>query len=244
MSYLTTTYPHSVTSADVDMYARMRPGAVVNLLIQAAITSADQLGFGFNELEQHKLFWVLSRLTIEFNKVPNWNAHLHVETWPKDVDRFLYLRDFIVRDKNEAIVLKATSGWLAVNMESKRPAIIEGIQANMFDELKNKRALDYPPEKLSFVPKGNSISVVSSYFDIDLNKHVTATRYIDWMMDTFSADFHEHHYPVKLSVNYLRETKLEEHIELRKMKSDNQRFDFEGYNLSQKHTAYLGTVFF
>ena len=36
-----------ITTADTDMHSRLRLGGLANLLIQAAINSADSLGFGF-----------------------------------------------------------------------------------------------------------------------------------------------------------------------------------------------------
>ena len=69
---LTTNY--SVTSADTDMYSRLRPGALVNFLIQSAIESADQMGYGFGGLKKQQLFWVLSRLTLEDRKSTRLNS--------------------------------------------------------------------------------------------------------------------------------------------------------------------------
>ena len=82
------------------MFARIRAGAMVNLLIQSAINSAESLGFGFAELREQKLFWVLSRLTVEIYHPLKWNEEAEVETWPKSVEGLLYTRDYIVRDKD------------------------------------------------------------------------------------------------------------------------------------------------
>ena len=59
---------YKVSSADADMYKRLRPGAMINFIIQAAIDSADELGFGFADIETRQLFWVLSRMTVEIYK--------------------------------------------------------------------------------------------------------------------------------------------------------------------------------
>ncbi len=91
----------NITSADIDMQARLRLGGLVNLLIQSAINSADQLGFGYGGLKEQKLFWVLSILTIEIYKPLEWYDIAEVETWPKNVERIIYLRDFIVRNQNK-----------------------------------------------------------------------------------------------------------------------------------------------
>ena len=44
-----------ITSADTDMYMRVKLGAVVNMLIQSAINSAESLGFGFKNLKVQKI---------------------------------------------------------------------------------------------------------------------------------------------------------------------------------------------
>lgn len=126
-NHLITTVGFEVSSADTDMFARLRLSAMANMLIQSAINSADILGFGFNGLREHNLFWVLSRLVIEIQKPLMWYDKQWVETWPKDLERILYLRDFLIRDGKDNVVAKATSGWLAIDLKSKRPKQIEGI---------------------------------------------------------------------------------------------------------------------
>jgi acyl-ACP thioesterase len=69
---------------------------------------------------------------------------------------------------------------------------------------------------------GDTFDVQTTYFDIDLNAHVTSSRYIDWMMDTFESSFHKENYPTELSINFLRETKPGHSIRLTRQASDEQ----------------------
>ncbi len=46
----------NITSAETDIEARLRPGALVNLLVQSAINSADSLGFGFGGIRSQNHF--------------------------------------------------------------------------------------------------------------------------------------------------------------------------------------------
>ncbi len=242
---LTLTTYFSVTSADTDMYSRLRLGGLINFLIQSAIQSADDLGFGFGDISRQKLFWVLSRLTLEIYRPLEWYEEVEVETWPKDVERIIYLRDFVVRDKNKKVVARATSGWLAVDLETKRPKRIEGVGADFFTHLNEKHALEKSPEKIGPVKEaGDAFEIQSSYYDIDLNRHVTSTRYIDWMMDTFSIDFHEQNYPSGLSINYMKETKPREIIRLNRTETAKNRFLFEGDNVGADTTAFRGKIEF
>ncbi len=233
-----------VTSADTDMVARLRLGALVNFLIQSAINSADSLGFGFGGIRSQQLFWVLSRLTVEIHRPFKWYESVDVETWPKKIERIIYLRDFLVRDKDEEVVVRATSGWLALDMESKRPKKIDNIHADIFSRLHMKYAMAASPEKLMQVRGSDLFEIKSGYFDLDLNKHVTSSRYIDWMMDTFSLEFHTTHYPKRLSVNYLKETMPGETIRIERVQENPDEFHFEGTNLSSNTAAFRGRIDF
>jgi medium-chain acyl-[acyl-carrier-protein] hydrolase len=233
-----------ITSADTDMYTRIRAGSVVNLLIQSAINSAESLGFGFDGLKEQKLYWVLSRLTVEIYHPLKWNDEAEVETWPKTVEGLLYTRDYIIRDKSQNIIARATSGWLAIDTDTKKPKIIDGIKAEMFVHLKNKHGLNESPEKLSSATDGDSFTVHSGYFDFDLNRHVTSTRYIDWMMDTFSADFHHKHFPKRISVNFMKETLPGDSIGIKRESKNGLQYNFEGTNLLHKTVAFRGRIDF
>ncbi len=241
---LVTVSTFEVTSADTDMEARLRLGALVNFLIQSAIRSADSLGFGFRGIRTQRLFWVLSRLTVKINRPFTWYEPLEVETWPKDIERIIYLRDFNVRDGEGKPVILATSGWLAVDLESRRPKKIDNTHADMFSILHDKHALELPPEKLMPADGEDTYEIKSTYFDLDLNKHVTSSRYVDWMMDTFGPDFHKSHYPSALSVNYLKETMPGETMRISRRKEREDTFLFEGTNLSSDTTAFRGKIVF
>ena len=233
-----------ITSAETDMFMRVRLGAVVNLLIQSAINSAESLGFGFKGLRKQQLYWVLSRMTVEIYQPLTWNQEVEVETWPKTLEGLLYMRDYIVRDKSQNIVARGTSGWLAIDAETKKPKILDAIEAEMFVHLKEKHALQISPEKLFSASSGDVFDVKSGYFDFDLNRHVTSTRYIDWMMDTFTVDYHKNHYPKKISVNFMKETLPGDSLRIVRDNHNNGVYSFEGTNLSHTTVAFRGKIEF
>jgi len=243
-SNLTLYSDFKITSADTDMFTRIRAGAMVNLLIQSAINSAESLGFGFDGLKEQKLFWVLSRMTIEIYHPLTWNQETEVETWPKSIEGLHYLRDYIVRDKKQNIIARGTSGWLAIDIENKRPKVIEGIYAEMFVHLREKHGINESPEKLPATSEGDSFTTHSGYFDFDLNRHVTSTRYIDWMMDTFTADFHHKHYPKKISINFMKETMPGDSINIIRSQTKDSQYCFEGTNMLYKTVAFRGKIDF
>lgn len=232
-----------ITTAETDIEQRLRLGALVNLLIQSAVNSADSLGFGFKDINNQNLSWVLSRLTVTISKPIKWYDHIIVETWPKDIDKILYLRDFIIRTSEGIELAKATSGWLAIDMSRRRPTIVKGSAEEIFSKLRNKHAIEHLPEKLNGFNAGNKFSYKAQYSDIDLNRHVTATRYIDWMMDSLDITYLQKNYPKQLVINYLKETMPNETITILQHQ-DNNNFCFEGENSSNNTKAFRGLIKF
>lgn len=244
MDNLILTKPYCVTTADTDMYARIRLGALVNILIQAAIESADQLGFGFEAFKQHRLFWVASRFTVEIERPLKWNETCEAETWPKDLDKLLYLRDFFIKDQNGELIVKSTSGWLAVDAVARVPKVIESVADSMFTQLRERHAIKALPEKLGPV-HGEEVALINvTYFDLDVNRHVTSTRYFDWMMDTFSPEFHKKNYPKKVSVNFIKEIKPGDTVQLIRQDCPDQTYAFEGINKTRDVVAFRGKISF
>jgi acyl-ACP thioesterase len=114
----------------------------------------------------------------------------------------------------------------------------------MFVYLKEKHALQESPEKLTSATNGDAFDIHSGYFDFDLNRHVTSTRYIDWMMDTFTVDFHKNHYPNKVSINFMKETLPGDSLNIIRSSHNGLQYSFEGTNHAHKTVAFRGKIDF
>lgn len=236
-SNLASIIEYKLTSDVSDMFGRIRLSAFINLMIQSAIKSANSLGFGFDMLKQKNMTWMLGRLSVEIYKSSNWENKVFVETWPKTVDGLLYIRDFIVRNEKDEVIAKGTSGWLAVDLDKKRIVSVDSLN-EAFYELKNKNALDYMPMKITANKTEESFIRHASYFDLDMNKHVTAVRYLDWMMDTFDVDFHEKNYPKEIHINYIKEIHVGNEIKLNKKQLEEGKYYFDAQNQTTGNDSF------
>lgn len=235
--------PYHLTSSDTDMNGRLRLGYLVNLFVQSAMNANASIGFGFDDVRKQNLFWLFSRLTVELYKPHRWRESGEVLTWLKKQEKFIYIRDFLVVDENNMAVAKATSNWVPVDLEAKRPKMVEGLVGSFF--LNDKEALPYAPEKL-FPLKDPSETFERNvlFFDMDLNKHVSSYRYTDWMMDLFSTDFHGEFYPRKFSINFLNESNVGETIQLGKDSISGKSFVFEAFNKTTLTNTFRAAIEF
>ena len=234
---------YRITSADCDIYGRLKPSALLGFMIQSAIDSADRLGFGFRDLRKQKLFWVLSRLSLEMKAVPHWYDDIEIETWPRDIEKILYRRDYLIR-QNGDIIGRATSHWLAIDRYTKKPGKIDLEDEWMFVSLRDKQAIPEAPAKILSFNFEIIGAIETSFTDFDLNGHVTSTRYLEWAMNALPADFHRQHIFEKLTVNYIKETLPGEKIITGNKLSNNTQYYFEAQHKSSENASFRSVVSF
>jgi len=110
-----------VRSYEVDATGYFSMQAICNHLQDIAWEHAGRLGFGYEQLANRNLFWVLSRLKIEINKYPLWNDKVILKTWPRGSEKLFAYRDYTIEDKNGQLLIAATSAWLILDKVNHRP---------------------------------------------------------------------------------------------------------------------------
>ncbi|MBN1952032.1 MAG: hypothetical protein JW801_12590 [Bacteroidales bacterium] len=194
-----------ISSAETDFTKRLSLSSLVNLHIQIAWHHAEHLGYGKDFLHENGLVWMLSRLHIKIDQYPEWNEMINLESWPKGIRRLFYMRDFHFRDLSGKTVSKATSEWLIINWKAKRPKLYNP-DNNVFNENMDRYALEGAVPELA--PPDNQPELFHNrvvYSDIDLNQHLTTTRYIEWMLDCFDMEYLKQHQCNELIVNFIKE---------------------------------------
>jgi len=195
----------TVKSYDVDWTGLLKLQSLFQYFQEIAGINATRLGVGFEELRKRRLFWVLSRIKVEIQRLPEWNEVVELSTWPKSVDRLFAIRDFRMKDLSGAILLNATSAWLLVDMDKGRPQRFELLPVDI-RTYHGEDAIAAPFEKIQPVAtmvRSHSRGVMPG--DLDVNHHVNNATYIGWITDCFSPEFLGQKAVRALEVNYVSE---------------------------------------
>lgn len=198
----------SIRSYEVDVHYRIQFPVLCNLLQECAWKHARNLRFGYFDLKEQGKLWVLSRIVIELEKLPEWDQRISIDTWPKDVERFFALRDFLVRDGGGAHIASATSFWLLLDARTKRPLKLDQFVRETPIE-RDIHALKEHYKKINILEDGNSTySRVVRFSDLDQNNHVNYVQYIRWCLDTYTPEFHSTHSLRRFEINFRAEALL------------------------------------
>ena len=90
-------------------------------MMETAGRHAEKLGVGVRDLHAKGLTWVLARLHVRSAHIPGAGQSVHIATWPSGRHRLFAVREFRLSDEAGAEILRATSAWALMNMETRRP---------------------------------------------------------------------------------------------------------------------------
>ena len=223
----------AVRFSKIDQSDTLTIASTFDLFQEAAISHAEALGVGREEMSQRSHVWILSRISVFMTSRPKFGEAISVRTWPRGSNKLFAIRDYDIhytRDisdhKNgpscgEALV-RGRSAWLVVDIEKRRPlrpqTAVEKLPLN-----ENINALpgeninsNDPPPSLPARDFSGTVPQLrrSCYSDIDYNGHVNNSRYIQWIQDLLEPEILEKAGQIRLDINYLAEVLYGETIEL------------------------------
>ena len=186
-----------------DRYRNVRPLILMNELQSIADTHAEKLGVGRTFLLKNTLAWVVTHYLVDIVELPHENEELQFITWPSVADALRTVRDFEIRGSDGRIMVRATSQWVLIDMERRRPVVLaDKLPA---DILVGERALDRKFDKFpDFDAK--KIHVMKCRFDdIDVNQHINNAVYAVWATESVGYTYRNEHKLCGIELNYKKE---------------------------------------
>ena len=154
-----------------------RLAVILSWLQEAALGHSHTRGFSVDDIKSKGITWVLSRITVQFERMPVADEQILVRTWPVTRESRSGIRDFELYDQCGKRVATATSLWVLLNLATRRPVKINEYLPEY--PLNPVRALDDPFDPLPALgedtPLTVQIPVLRSH--IDQNAHVNNTVY-------------------------------------------------------------------
>jgi len=225
----------------IDRSDRLTLSAVFQFFQEAAISHAENLGCGREDMARTGQVWILSRMTALVERRPKYRETVTVRSWPRGGEKLFAMRDFDIRDRDGVPVVSARSAWIIVDIEKRRPLRPQSVM----DSLPQNEGLNaLSPEAggaAALAERSNlkkAMERKALYTDLDYNGHVNNVRYVQWIEDALDPQLLENADKMRLDINYMNEIKGGETIEILSAPIENDAFAFEGKKTESSQTAF------
>jgi acyl-ACP thioesterase len=200
-----------IPSYFVDDQAQLSPNSLFCLLQEMSDNHTSLLGAGWHDLHERGFFWVITKIQLKINRLPKWREPVTLRSWVRKSNAATSPREYEMLDADGNLLLAGSSIWAILDAEQSRPQ-----RMDMFDGCflpQDRCAIDCKPPKISALKLPdilpNRKEVVHS--DLDMNRHVNNTHYIQWAFDTVDESFRQRHKLTGITVNFLSQAKLGDH---------------------------------
>lgn len=192
-----------------DFSGRLFMGHLGNHLLNAADFHSSARGFGMKYLMTIHRSWVLSRLAIEMNEMPEQYTKFNVETWVESAMRFFTSRNFIVTDaESEKVYGYGRSIWAMIDTDTRQPTdiqMIDGGAINQWVEME-KPCLMEKGGRVKMSNDATFVRTIDTYYnDVDINGHINSVKYIEHVLNLWPIDWYRRHAIRRFEIAYVAE---------------------------------------
>ncbi len=218
-----------------DIHLNASVTSLLRIMEDIAITQSEERGVGIDYYHEKQVAWMLTRWKIDFYRLPKFNETVKLVTTPRAFRGFYANREYEFFDASEELIIKANTLWVFVNTGSRRPLKIPEDMYSHYgitdEDMKKFSKLDEVP---TADRRDHSRNFEVYFKDIDTNRHVNNTLYLEWAIETMPEEIKMSHRMNSLKVNYIKETNLGDKI------TSNLQLDKSGSGFHALNTILCG----
>ena len=192
MHFITEQYRIRIT--EVDARSQLTIPALNGLLQEMAWRHSVVANVSVYDLSaQHNISWILSRLKIWIDRLPNYDETVTVKTYVQEVDKYFYHRDFKIFDEAGTEIIRANSVFGLMDIVRRRITSIP----DWMRAITPTHPEENPVQKVSGkIPIVTNAQIEKRFdirwHDIDSNQHTNNTKYVEWLMESVPVDLLNH----------------------------------------------------
>lgn len=183
---------------------------LLSFLEDVAGMHSDEVGYGLKTINKTNLTWLLLNWKVRVFSRPNYGDTVKVKTWARDTVKIYTYRDFEVYNSNNELIAIASSKWVLLDIKTMN---LLKIPKNLMDEYKPEivKVFKDEPELNKITPPASynsCFSYVVQRKDIDFNRHMHNTTYLDLAYEVLPEDVYKNADISNVEIMYKKEAKL------------------------------------
>jgi acyl-ACP thioesterase len=214
-------HEYFLTASECNAKQQMPFTMLAQRVIEVATEHANILGVGYDEMIKDNLAWVLSRLSIEMNRMPKVNESYRLITWIENYNRHFSERNMEVQAENGEVLGYIRTIWVAIDITTRTPGDLSKL-ASLAATVSDRPC---PIAKQGRMRPLTEISQQSDYrfrySDIDFNMHVNSVKYIELLINQWPLEYHLAHDISRFEIAYLQESHFGNDVKVNILQAEN-----------------------
>ena len=216
-------YNFTVPTESVDFTLHATIESLCANMFSVAGLDARKNGIGADTLMLDGRTWVLSRMSVEFDRMPEQFESFDIATWINPhTSRLVSTRNFEMLDSEGKQFGRGVSQWCVIDYEKRMLVTLDKIEHLVAPNYPcDEPSPCEPPRKV----RGIEPTVIRQrqvvYSDIDFNRHVNTMRYIRMMLNTLPIEYLTDNRPMRLDIHFANECKLGQMLTIKYEQRDN-----------------------
>lgn len=130
-------------------------------------------------------------MRIDIHRWPQASEEVNVTTHPSGIERIYVYRDFNVYDKEQNLLISASSTWLVFDLQKRKLTVPSSELKRGSEPYQNLPHLPRADQKYPAMPLTwqHQTQITARHIDIDKNQHVNNSVYFQWLLEPLPTDF-------------------------------------------------------
>ena len=198
---------------DIGVNNEISNKAILRIMEDVSGFHSASIGYGLFEIETKKRAWMILDWKMKVIKRPKYMDEIKAETWSRKVERLYAYRDFQLKDKDGNIIAIATSRWIFVDTDRRRPVRLTSDISDLYESEPDKCVFE---EEIEDVKCENYLFEKDYYIqrrDIDMNEHMHNLNYLDMAYEILPEDIYKNKVFDNVRIVYKKEIVYGEKVE-------------------------------
>ncbi len=228
-------------TCNCDFLGKWRPSAIFESMQEVSGMHSHLLGCGRERLIEKNLVWVLSRIEVQMECYPEMGERVTIKTFPMPNKRWFFPRYFVFEDEKGAMLGRAASLWLLLDIITRKMAAPGEVAELLPDNSDLIAPMQLPATVTEVQGEEMLFQHTPVYTDLDVNGHVNNTKYVDWLCDALGIETMGQKCLQSICINYDAEVRPHQEISLH-LKQNGSEYSLSGIHEDKRHFEISGCL--
>ena len=189
----------------------MQLGDLFHLMEQASTDHVHALNLEQGQAEGRTLFWVLNRMRVELQAMPQAGEAIQIVTWPNEAKHGLYPRQYQIQSETGELLLRAVSIWTLMDSQTRKMAHCSELAGRL--RWADERDMSLP-QSIKPMQMQKTVRRLARPEEMDQNRHINNANYVRWLETLLPEGYALEHRLRVFQINYVAELYPQDAVEL------------------------------